>query len=162
MVLAGDIGGTKTHLGLFYKGKNRPRLEVIETFSSRAESNLESIIADFLETHNQPIKSACFGIAGPVVKGRSKTTNLPWVISEDKIKNRFKWSRVRLINDLTATASVIPLLRGAELYPLNKVRKGNTQNLALVAPGTGLGQALLIFENGQYIPIPSEGGHADF
>jgi glucokinase len=162
MVLAGDIGGTKTNLGLYSKGRSRPRLEMMETFSSRDEPNLEYIIARFMERHNRPVTGACFGIAGPVVKGRSKTTNLPWVISRDRIKKRFKWPRVRLINDLTATALAIPLLRGGELYPLNGNRKGRAQNLALIAPGTGLGQALLIFQMGRYIPIPSEGGHADF
>jgi glucokinase len=162
MVLAGDIGGTKTNLGLFSKGKNRPRLEKIETYSSRDEPSLENIIARFLGRHDRPVTSACFGIAGPIVKGQSKTTNLPWVISSDRIKKRFKWPRVRLINDLTATVLSIPLLRGGELSPLNRNRKGRAQNLALIAPGTGLGQALLIFEKGRYIPIPSEGGHADF
>jgi glucokinase len=162
MVLAGDIGGTKTNLGLFSKGKNRPRLELTETYSSRDEPNLETIIARFIETHDRPVTGACFGIAGPVVSGRSKTTNLPWVISGDRIKKRFKWSQVRLINDLTATALAIPLLRGGELYPLNRNRKRRAENLALIAPGTGLGQALLIFQKGRYIPIPSEGGHADF
>jgi glucokinase len=162
MFLAGDIGGTKTNLGLYSKGKSRPRLEMMETFSSRDEPNLENIITRFVERHNRPVKGACFGIAGPIVKGRSKTTNLPWVISSDRIKKRFKWPRVRLINDLTATVLAIPLLRGSELCPLNGIRKGRAQNLALIAPGTGLGQALLIFERGRYIPIPSEGGHADF
>ncbi len=162
MFLAGDIGGTKTNLGLFSKGRNRPRLELIETFSSREEPNLENIIVRFMGRQDRPVRSACFGIAGPVVKGRSETTNLPWVISSDRIKKRFKWPRVRLINDLTATALAIPHLRGGELYPLNGIRKGRAQNLALIAPGTGLGQALLIFQRGRYIPIPSEGGHADF
>lgn len=162
MVLTGDIGGTKTNLGLFSKGKNRPRLEIFESFSSRDESKLEDIIARFLEIHPQPVSGACFGIAGPAVGGRSKTTNLPWVISEDNIKKRFKWSRVRLINDLTATALAVPFLRGDELYPLNVNRKGRAQNLALIAPGTGLGQSLLIYEKGEYVPIPSEGGHVDF
>ncbi len=111
MFLAGDIGGTKTNLGLFSKGRSRPRLEMMETFSSRDEPKLENIIARFMERHNRPVTGACFGIAGPVVKGHSKTTNLPWVISRDRIKKRFKWPRVRLINDLAATALAIPHLR---------------------------------------------------
>ena len=112
MLLAGDIGGTKTNLGIFSMGKTRPRLDRMEIFSSRDESNIESILARFTERQDRPIRAACFCIAGPVVKGRSKITNLPWVISEDRIKKRFKWPRVRLINDLTATALAIPLLRG--------------------------------------------------
>lgn len=162
MVLAADIGGTKTNLGLFSEGKTRPRLERIKTFSSRNEPNLENIIARFMERQDRPVRGACFGIAGPVVKGRSKTTNLPWVVSEARIKKRFKWTRVSLINDLTATALAIPLLRRGEMYPLNGNRQGRARNLALIAPGTGLGQALLVFEKGRYLPVPSEGGHADF
>lgn len=161
-VLAGDIGGTKTYLGLFIKGKRRPLLKVVESFSSQAAPNLEYIIARFLERHQAAITSACFGIAGPVVHGRCKITNLPWDVSEIRIKNRFKWRHVHLINDLVATAQAIPLLSIRELFPLNspKVQKG--ENIALLAPGTGLGEALLVHQNGQYISIPSEGGHVDF
>jgi glucokinase len=161
-VLAGDIGGTKTNLGLFSMGRHRPRLETMETFSSRHNPNLEGIIARFMGKHDRPITSACFGIAGPVVDGRSKITNLPWVISEGRIKERFNWSRVRLINDLAATALAVPILRRSELYPLNNRRRESGKNIALIAPGTGLGVSLAVFREGQYVPIPSEGGHVDF
>jgi glucokinase len=78
------------------------------------------------------------------------------------MKNRFSWSHVSLINDLTATAHAVPLLSSRELFSLNKAKRRKGQNLAIVAPGTGLGQALLIFQDGMYIPVSSEGGHADF
>jgi glucokinase len=162
LVLAGDIGGTKTNLGLFSRGKRRPVAKVIETYPSREAPHLESIIERFLNRHRASIKSACFGIAGPVINGRSQTTNLPWDVSEAKIKKRFKWSQVGLINDLTATAYAVPFLNSRELFFLNKAKARKEQNLALVAPGTGLGEALLIFGEGQYIPVASEGGHADF
>jgi glucokinase len=97
-----------------------------------------------------------------VINGRSQTTNLPWDVSEVKIKKRFKWSQVGLINDLTATAYAVPFLNSRELLSLNKAKARKEQNIALVAPGTGLGKALLIFAEGQYIPVASEGGHADF
>jgi glucokinase len=164
-VLAGDVGGTKTNLGFFLKGKGRPLLKVIETYSSREANNLESIIERFLERHPASITSACFGIAGPVVNGLCKTTNLPWDVSEVRLRDRFKWEHVRLLNDLTATALAVPLLDRRKFFTLNKARmqKGQERKpLGLVAPGTGLGQALLIFKNGRYIPISSEGGHADF
>jgi glucokinase len=161
-VLAGDIGGTKTNLGFFRQGKTRPVAKVIETYSSREAPNLESIIARFLNKHQVPVQSACFGIAGPVINGRCQTTNLPWYVAEDKIKKRFKWAHVSLINDLTATAHAIPLLSSRELFRLNKAKSRKGQNLALVAPGTGLGKALLIFRDGEYVPVPSEGGHIDF
>jgi glucokinase len=150
VVLAGDIGGTKTNLGLFSRGKRRPVAKIIETYPSREAPHLESIIEQFLSKHR------------PVISGRSQTTNLPWDVSEVKIKNRFKWSQVGLINDLTATAYAVPLLKSRELLSLNKAKARKEQNLALVAPGTGLGEALLIFGEGHYIPVASEGGHADF
>ncbi len=161
-VIAGDIGGTKTHLGLFLKGEKRPVPKVIETFSSQNAPGLEHIIRQFLEIHPVPVCHACFGIAGPVVNGKSKTTNLPWRISADRIKKQFNFHHVRLVNDLTATAMAIPLLNKEELCPLNQAGSIKNRNLALIAPGTGLGKAILIYQNDRYLPIPSEGGHADF
>jgi glucokinase len=162
VVLAGDIGGTKTNVGVFLQGEKRPLPKVIETYSSREAPDLENIIGHFLAKHPVSIASACFGIAGPVVNGRCKATNLPWEVSEVRIRKRFKWSHVRLVNDLTAMAHSITLLNSREFVSLNKARARKGQDLALVAPGTGLGEALIIFRNGQYIPVPSEGGHVDF
>jgi glucokinase len=162
MILAGDIGGKKTNLGLFPKGKERPVPKVIETFSSQNAPGLEHIIRKFLEIHPVSVTHACFGIAGPVVNGKSKTTNLPWKISEDRIKKQFNFHHVKLVNDLTATAMAIPLLNKDEFFPLNQAVSIKGQNLALIAPGTGLGKAMLIYQNGRYLPVPSEGGHADF
>ena len=162
IILAGDIGGTKTNLGIFLKGKERPVPKVIETFSSQSAPDLEHIIRQFLEIHPVSVTHACFGIAGPVVNGTSKTTNLPWNISEDRIKKQFNFHHVKLINDLTATAMAIPLLKKDEFFPLNQAGSIKDQNLALIAPGTGLGIAMLIYQKDRYFPIPSEGGHADF
>jgi glucokinase len=162
MILAGDIGGTKTNLGLFVRGKRRPLLKVIETYASQGTLKFEHIIERFLERHGVSITSACFGIAGPVVNGRCKTTNLPWDVSEARIKGLFRWESVRLINDLAATAQGIPLLNRRELVYLNKARPRKGQSLGLIAPGTGLGTALLIYDEGRCISVSSEGGHADF
>jgi len=162
VVLAGDIGGTKTNLGLFYKGKRRPLLKMIETYPSQEAPNLQYIIEEFFRRHQEAVSVACFGIAGPVVNGRCKTTNLPWDVSEAQVKRRFKWNHVRLLNDLTATAHAIPFLKTREFFSLNRAKTRKGGNLALLAPGTGLGESLLIFQNGRYLPIPSEGGHADF
>jgi glucokinase len=162
-VLAGDIGGTKTNLGLFIKEKRRPILSVTETYSSSEYSNLENILERFFKIHPLPVTGACFGVAGPVQKGRCKTTNLPWDIHEIRIKRHFGFKYVRLMNDLTATAHIIPYLTRKELFILNKARAGGGKNIALIAPGTGLGEALLVFNNkGEYTPVPSEGGHVDF
>lgn len=122
VILAGDIGGSKTKLGIFLKGKRRPILKAIETYSSREAPNLESIIEKFLERTGASIESACLGIAGPVVNGKCKTTNLPWTVSETRIKELFAWKTVHLINDLTATALAVPLLNRTELFSLNRAR----------------------------------------
>ncbi|MEE9612652.1 MAG: glucokinase [Desulfatiglandales bacterium] len=162
LILAGDIGGTKTNLGLFFMGKGRPAPNVIETYLSQEAPHLEQIIDRFVDKHRISITSACFGVAGPVENGRCKTTNLPWEISEIQIKRRFNWEHVRLINDLAATALAIPLLRSREMLSLNKVKAMRGRNLGLVAPGTGLGMALLIWADEGYVPVSSEGGHVDF
>ncbi len=162
IVLAGDIGGTKTKLGLFHRGKRRPLLKASETYPSREASHLEDLVQHFVDKHQASVTRGCFGIAGPVIKGRVKTTNLPWDVSEQRMKDQFKWSNVTLINDLTATAQAIPLLSRQEVLALNKARVRTGLNLALVAPGTGLGESLLIFRDGEYSPVSSEGGHADF
>jgi len=161
-ILAGDIGGTKTNLGLFIRGKRRPVLKVLETYASRESPDLENMLDHFLESRDVSISSACFGVAGPVKNGRCKTTNLPWAVSEKKLKNRFGWDRVLLVNDLTATAYAVPFLTKRELFPLNQAKTPREENFGLIAPGTGLGMALVIWKDGQYVPVPSEGGHADF
>lgn len=162
MVLAGDIGGTKTNLALFVKGDGRPSPFGLESYSSREAPNLESIVKQFLSIRPAPVSGACFGIAGPVVNGRCKTTNLPWEVSEARLKRVFRWERVRLVNDLTATAMAIPLLARRELAVLNKGRPQKGGNVALVAPGTGLGQGLVVFHQGRAHHVASEGGHVDF
>jgi glucokinase len=161
-VLAGDIGGTNTRLGYFVAGKIRPLAKVTAKFSSQTADSLELIIDQMLERYPAKIKAACFGIAGPVINGESRTTNLPWVVSEKKLKKRFGWQQVRLINDLGSTAMAIPLLTHREVKALNRTRAHKGQNIGLVAPGTGLGLALLAFADGRYRPVASEGGHAGF
>ena len=162
LILAGDIGGTKTNLGLFRRGKKRPVLKVLETYPSGAAPSLEHIVKSFLGKHQVRISKACFGIAGPVIGGRVKTTNLPWDVSEARMQRQLQFSHVSLINDLTATALAVPFLSRKELFPLNKARGRKGQNIAIIAPGTGLGTGFLIPWEGKHIPISSEGGHVDF
>lgn len=161
VVLAGDIGGTKTHLGLFAKRKKRPLLKVMKTYPSRGAVGLADIIDQFVEEYGACIDKACFGIAGPVRHGRVKTTNLPWEVSETQLRRQFGWP-VRLINDLAATAQAIPLLESKEVFSLNKARAEKGGTIGLVAPGTGLGMALLVWSGNRFIPVSSEGGHMDF
>jgi glucokinase len=163
IILAGDIGGTKTNLGLFRVGKRRPVSLRFESFPSPEASGLEAILEVFLTGCEADIAGACFGIAGPVQDGRSRTTNLPWEVSENEIKRRFGWKRVRLVNDLVATALAIPALRVGEMNPLNRARPAKGGNIGILAPGTGLGVALVARDrDNRIVPIPSEGGHGDF
>jgi len=162
MFLAGDIGGTKTNIGLFVPGKKRPRLKMMCTYSSRDAKGLEIILEDFLRRHAPSLESAAFGIAGPVVNGRSRTTNLPWVVSETRIRNHFGWKHVLLLNDLAATALSVPFLSLNQICSVNQARGKKRGNIGVVAPGTGLGEALLIFHDRHHVPVSSEGGHVDF
>jgi glucokinase len=134
----------------------------METFDSQKANGLEDMIAQMLAMHPASVAAASFGIACPVVGGTCRPTNLAWSVSEDRLKTRFGLQRVRLLNDLTATALAIPLLDGAEIEALGTTPIDKTQNMGLVAPGTGLGIALLIYEQGRYRPVASEGGHVDF
>ena len=162
MLLAGDIGGTKTNLGIFLAEKG-PREPIIEaTFPSTKYPSLETLVRDFLSRITEKVDSASFGVAGPVVKGQVKITNLPWVIDVAQLGETLNISSVRLINDLEAIAYGVPLLKSEDLHTLNEgvpVLKGT---LAVIAPGTGLGETFLIWDGVQYRACPSEGGHADF
>ena len=161
-ILAGDIGGTKTNLGVFARGKRRPLLKSFESYPSRQYRDIESIIDLFLTKYHLDVQYACFGIAGPVNNGTCRVTNLPWEVRETRLKDRFKFKQVKLINDLTATSYAIPLLTKNEVHALNKGSRQRDGNLAIIAPGTGFGEALVVRENGSFIPVPSEGGHVDF
>jgi glucokinase len=162
LVLAGDIGGTKTNLGLFSLKDGKPSIRAMESYPSKDADCLEDLISGFLQNCGQSVAGACFGIAGPVINGVSKTTNLPWIVSENTIRNRFQWERVRLINDLVATANSIPLLKQDELSELNEGVRDPNGNMGLVAPGTGLGIALMVSRDNRLYPVSSEGGHVDF
>ena len=163
-ILAGDIGGTKTNLAIFSSeaGLGSPLAE--RTFSSGDYTNLESIVREFLfrEGNGINIDYASFGVAGPVMDGRAKITNLPWVVDEKALACAFGFSSVRLLNDLMACACVVPSLNTNDLYTLNKGISEPEGSTAIVAPGTGLGEAYLTWNETHYQAYPSEGGHTDF
>ena len=188
MILAGDIGGTKTNLALYEWTTERTEPLRLESFHSRDYTSLEEILTEFLTPPVPPaatlasesdgsegdheirqsrkpiaLAAACFGIAGPVIDNHSQTTNLPWIVDGATIAKQFAIPRVQLLNDLEATAYGILWLRSDELEVLNQ---GNPpkkrQALALIAAGTGLGEAILFWDGKSYRPMPSEGGHSDF
>ena len=161
-VIAGDIGGTKTTVGLFSPGRRRPAAGIVRTYESGAASGLSEILRMFVSEHPVPVETACFGIAGPVINGRCRATNLPWEVSEAGISRSFGWRQVKLMNDLAATANAVPLLSCRELHSLNRSRAAPDAPVAVVAPGTGLGIAFLVPRGRDMVPVSSEGGHVSF
>jgi glucokinase len=162
LILAGDIGGTKTHLALFSLQGERLQSEVKKTFPSKQYPGLEPVVEKFLTDQQVSIGGACFGVAGPVVDGQVRTPNLPWVVNAAKIAQLFQLSTVALLNDLEAGAYGIFTLQESELFTLNPGVSGQRGNKVLISAGTGLGEATLYDDRGNYQPSASEGGHADF
>ncbi|HUG43303.1 MAG TPA: glucokinase [Acidobacteriota bacterium] len=167
MILAGDIGGTKCNLSLFDGEQDHFDPVVEKSFPSQQYPGLEEVILDFLsdpevESFRSETKRICLGVAGPVVGGRVKTTNLPWTADTDRLREKLKVERILLINDLEATGYGIEALGGDDLAVLNAGDPPDDGNGALIAAGTGLGEALLIRENGGLRPVASEGGHSSF
>lgn len=162
MLLVGDIGGTKTDLAIITRegGPRAPRASA--EFPSASYPSLEAIVREFLGRVGLPIRRACLGIAGPVMGGRVKTTNLPWVIEAEALAAAFGLESVRLLNDLEATAWAVPILRPADLVSLNAGTPVAGGAIALIAPGTGLGEGFLTWDGSRYVAHASEGGHADF
>ncbi len=162
MILAGDIGGTKTVLALVSRerGVKRPLRE--QTFASADHDSLETIVREFLREVQTKPTVASFGVAGPVIGGEARTTNLPWVISAEAIGRTFDISTVHLLNDLQAIATAVPYLKPDDLCALNTASSDPTGPIGVIAPGTGLGEAFLIWNGRQYQTCATEGGHASF
>jgi len=164
VLLAGDIGGTKTLLGLFDPVAARPHPIAVRGFTTLDFDDLTTLISAFLEddaTKGAPIESACFGVAGPVIGDVAELTNVPWLVDAQRVATKFKLRHVSLLNDLQAMAYSVSVLRDAEVHVLQEGRTADG-NRALIAAGTGLGEALLHHVDGRFRASPSEGGHADF
>ena len=162
MLLAGDIGGTKTNLDIFSL-KDGPSVPLVEaTFPSARYPTLEAVVREFLSRIDLTVNQACFGVAGPVVNGRATITNLPWEMEEAQLARTLELEAVHLLNDLESIANAIPLLEADDLYTLNDTAPAPEGAIAVIAPGTGLGEAFLTWDGSQYEAHPSEGGHADF
>ena len=163
MIIAGDIGGTKTNVALFEpKGDELGTAVAQKSFPSGKYPSLEAILEEFVAEHHPEVAGACFGIAGPVVEGRVETPNLAWVVSDRTLAETLKIGRVGLINDLEATAFGIEALKPAQLHTLNEGDPSRRGHRALIAAGTGLGMAGIFYDGSRYHPIASEGGHAEF
>jgi len=162
MLLAGDIGGTKTDLAVVspQSGARAPLAET--TVSSADYPNLEALVQEFLDQTNMRVERAVFGIPGPVAGGRATVTNLPWRVDEAQMAQALGISEVRLLNDLAATAYGVPHLEAADLHTLRAGRAIPEGTIAVIAPGTGLGEGFLTWNGSGYRAHSSEGGHTDF
>jgi len=163
MLLASDVGGTKTLVGLFRQAGDRPESRVIREYATLDFDNLEEIIEAFLdETGTRSVDAVCVGVAGPVTGLVARLTNVPWLADASGLAGRFGDCPVQLLNDLEAMAYAVPVLEPDELVVLQEGVAVPTGNAALIAAGTGLGEALLHNVRGRFLPSASEGGHADF
>jgi glucokinase len=123
---------------------------------------LEAIVTEFLGRVREKVAHASFGLAGPVVGGRAVVTNLPWVVDQGRVQKELGLSSVHLLNDLVAIAHGVPALEASDLETLNRGKRNPGGAIAVIAPGTGLGEAYLTWDDPQYRAHPSEGGHVDF
>ena len=163
MILAGDIGGTKTNLALFEPKMEGLKVRAEHQFASKDFATFADVLRAFEEmTRDLKVTVACFGIAGPIIDGRCRTTNLPWDITTTDLENHLQIDRIKLLNDLEATAYGMLYLKEYEFVNLNPTAKPKSGNRAVIAAGTGLGEAMLYFDGKHYHPIGSEGGHSDF
>lgn len=162
MILAGDIGGTKTVLALIEKQADGTLSTVTEqTFPSGDYQEFDEILDLFL-LNNPSLSSACFGIAGPVIQQRCQTTNLPWILDAAYLKTKLGVERVKLLNDLEAMAIGMLHLTEEDFVNLNPDAETETGNIAVIAAGTGLGEAILVWDGQQYQAMATEGGHCSF
>ncbi len=157
-VIAGDIGGTKTLLQLV--GDDGVAIE--QRYDSGAFATFDDLLRDFLSRTTTPIDSACFAVAGPVLGRIASVTNLRWSMDADAIASGFSIGRVSLINDFEAVALGVPLLAENDLTPIQKGRRIATAPIGIVGAGTGLGEAVVMYDGEQWNVLASEGGHADF
>ena len=162
MLIAGDIGGTKTDLAI-YSMKSGPHAPLFQTQVHSADyPSLQAMVSEFLGQTKLPVYAASFDVAGPVIGGRTKVTNLPWVVDVDSLAGDLKLDAVYLMNDLEAVARAVPVLRASDLVTINEGTAVKNGPIAIVAPGTGLGESFLTWNGSQYVAHSSEGGHSDF
>ena len=167
MILAGDVGGTKTRLALFQLKNGVLERKQTDTYASSDHTGLGEVVQIFLDKYKAPVSKACFGVPGPIINGEARATNLPWDLNEGKIQRVLGIPAVKLVNDLVAAASAVTHLTSDDLLTLHKGKTQNTRNaedaiIGILAPGTGLGQSFVHIKSGQYYVMASEGGHADF
>ena len=161
LVLAGDVGGTKTNLALFKMNKRSAKVLKEENYKSQEFNSITDITSEFLKDQPQP-SACCIGVAGPVFDGKVKLTNLSWEMDSKEIANQMGLDEIHLINDLEVTAYGLAMLGDEDTATVHKGSDTPTGNAAIIAPGTGLGEAGIYFDGKFYHPFATEGGHSHF
>jgi glucokinase len=164
MLFAADVGGTKTLLGLFEQADRRPAPRTLRSYATGAFPSFVAILDAFVRDVAEPftVDAAALGVAGPVIGSTARLTNIAWDIASHDLTDRFGTRRVQLMNDLEAMANSVDRLVDDEVVVLQEGIARIDGNAAVIAAGTGLGQACLHRIDGRLTPVPSEGGHADF
>jgi glucokinase len=162
MILSGEIGATRTRLAAFDTEGNRLQCVVEKTYMSQEHGGLSELLAKFTRSEGIPVHSACFGVAGPVRAGRSKISNLPWIIDSRELEKQLKLGAVGLLNDLEAYAYGIDALESKDFVTLSEGSEDAEGNRAVISARTGLGVAGLYWDGFRHHPFACEGGHADF
>ena len=162
MILAADVGGSKTFVGLFAREHPRPRLLQVHTMRTLDFPGLPELLREAVGTLDPRVDAVSLGVAGPILGGVATMTNVPWRVSGAEISAATGVADVRLLNDLEAMAHAVTVLQADELHTLQAGRPSPTGNAALIAAGTGLGEAILHRVDGRMRPVPSEAGHSDF
>ena len=162
MILAGDIGGTNSRIAFFQVQNGHPTMVREQVYPSREHRGLDEIVLQFLGNDTTKIEAACFGVAGPVRNGRVEASNLPWLIDQSTLAKELKLPSTFLINDLEANAWGIAALSENDLVALNRVKSPPVGNRAVIAAGTGLGEAGMYWDGAKYHAFACEGGHCDF
>ena len=161
MILAGDVGGTKTSLALYRREARGLLRDRMATYRSREHADLDAILRDFLG-EGGAVERACVGVAGPVEDGRCRLTNLDWEVDEASLRRTLGLREAYLVNDLQATASSLPFLQESDRAAIREGKADPRGNMAVLSAGTGLGEGFLVGSDAGYIPLASEGGHVDF
>ena len=165
MLLASDIGGTKTLLGLFAPDPDRPSAIEVGEFVTLDYDGLVPMVREFLgawKVDPRSITAACIGVAGAVTDQVARLTNVPWLVDGEAVGTALGLKRAEVINDLEALAYAVPVLEASELAVLQQGVAVPGGNAAVIAAGTGMGIAMLHNVDGRFVPFASEGGHADF
>jgi glucokinase len=162
MLVAGDIGGTKTDLAVYTNRSSLKSPVARRQFHTTDYGSLFAIVSEFLAEAKIPVRHGAFGVPGPGINGSVATTNLPWVLDEPSLAAALGLKLVHLINDLQAVAHAIPSLKDGDVVSLNIGERVPHGPVGVVAPGTGLGESFLIWNGSRYVPQISEGGHVNF